>query len=395
MRIGPLSFEAPICLAEESAPASCPVSLFWPIAWTAVPLEQPQPEAACICVPVWVTGAVFVAVAVDSASFSWLTEPSLPPEPIRTGSFVFDAPTWKAEDAEPASCPIVLDWSIDCTPGFVVHPHGEPTPVWLVVCVTGAVFCALAEDVASFDCDTEPPLPGLRTRTERFEFSGLTWVAEDRPIAFCVVSAFCVDDCTPEPPPVCVLPWVVVAVFVALAVEVALFDCDTAPSFPGLRTRTEMFELLGCTWVADEAAAAVWSVDACCCDDWTPPPAGADDCVAPCVVGAAFVDVPVDEASFDCVEPAGAGAAVGAAVAGAAGSVPAAACNAPPRICPTSPDSRPLTTQPQPDAWVWLAFCVVDAVFVAVAFEEASFDCETAPSSPGLSTRTEMFWFDG
>src|SRR5919198_1163867 len=352
MRIGPLSFEAPICLAEESAPASCPVSLFWPIAWTAVPLEQPQPEAACICVPVWVTGAVFVAVAVDSASFSWLTEPSLPPEPIRTGSFVFDAPTWKAEDAEPASCPIVLDWSIDCTPGFVVHPHGEPTPVWLVVCVTGAVFCALAEDVASFDCDTEPPLPGLRTRTERFEFSGLTWVAEDRPIAFCVVSAFCVEDCTPEPPPVCVLPWVVVAVFVALAGRGALFRS-------------------------------------------APPPPGADDCVAPCVVGAAFVDVPVDEASFDCVEPAGAGAAVGAAVAGAAGSVPAAACNAPPRICPTSPDSRPLTTQPQPDAWVWLAFCVVDAVFVAVAFEEASFDCETAPSSPGLSTRTEMFWFDG
>ena len=41
------------------------------------------------------------------------------------------------------------------------------------------------------------------------------------------------------------------------------------------------------------------------------------------------------------------------------------------------------------------AFCVVDAVFAAFADDSASLDCETAPSLPGLSTRTEMFWFDG
>ena len=46
---------------------------------------------------------------------------------------------------------------------------------------------------------------------------------------------------------VCVLVWVGVAVFVASAVEVASFDWSTEPSLPGLRTRTEMFELLGFT----------------------------------------------------------------------------------------------------------------------------------------------------
>jgi hypothetical protein len=148
-----------------------------------------------------------------------------------------------------------------------------------------------------------------------------------------------------------------------------------------------MFELLGWTWVADDAAAAVWSVEASCCDDWTPPAAGAD-CVAACVVGAAFAAVPADAASFDCVE---AGAGAGAAVAGADADCAPAACIAPARTSSIRPDCR----QPHPDASVWFAFCGVAAVFAAVADEDASLDCETEPSSPGLSTRTETFWFDG
>jgi hypothetical protein len=54
-----------------------------------------------------------------------------------------------------------------------------------------------------------------------------------------------------------------------------------------------------------------------------------------------------------------------------------------------------LITHPQPDASAWLVLCVVAAVFDASAVDEASLDCETAPSLPGLSTRTETFWFDG
>jgi hypothetical protein len=34
-------------------------------------------------------------------------------------------------------------------------------------------------------------------------------------------------------------------------------------------------------------------------------------------------------------------------------------------------------------------------VFVAFAEDAAVFVCVTAPSLPGLSTRTEMFWFEG
>ena len=55
----------------------------------------------------------------------------------------------------------------------------------------------------------------------------------------------------------------------------------------------------------------------------------------------------------------------------------------------------PGIAQPQLEASAWVAFCVVDAVLAALADDEASLDCETAPSLPGLSTRTEMFWFDG
>ena len=99
--------------------------------------------------------------------------------------------------------------------------------------------------------------------------------------------------------------------------------------------------------------------------------------------------VPADEASFDWVdEPV-----LGAAVAGAA-AVPAA-CIAPGRTSPAFPDVRPVgMMQPQASS-AWLAFCVVAAVFAAVADDSASFACETAPSLPGLSTRTEMFWFVG
>ena len=80
-----------------------------------------------------------------------------------------------------------------------------------------------------------------------FELLGAIWVAEDLASDPCVVSALCVDDWTPEPPPVWELPCVVAAEFEASADEEAVFDCETAPLSPSLRTRTEIFELLGAT----------------------------------------------------------------------------------------------------------------------------------------------------
>ena len=53
--------------------------------------------------------------------------------------------------------------------------------------------------------------------------------------------------------------WVTGALLAAVAVEVALLDWVTLPFEPGLSTRTEMFELLGSTCSADDAAdAACW-----------------------------------------------------------------------------------------------------------------------------------------
>ena len=52
-------------------------------------------------------------------------------------------------------------------------------------------------------------------------------------------------------------------------------------------------------------------------------------------------------------------------------------------------------SQPHEPLWVWSADWPVRFAFAAVAFESTVLDCETSPLSPGLSTRTEMFWFPG
>ena len=67
-----------------------------------------------------------------------------------------------------------------------------------------------------------------------------------------------------------------------------------------------------------------------------------------------------------------------------------AACIAVPRTSPSLPDAG---VHRQLDA-ACVADCVVDALLLAFAVDEAVFDCDTAPSLPGLSTRTEMFSFD-
>ena len=111
--------------------------------------------------------------------------------------------------------------------------------------------------------------------------------------------------------------------FAAVALESTLFVCSTEPSFPSLRTRTGMFELLAFAWEASESAAAAWSFAA----DWP----------------------------IACVPPA----------------------------------------QPHEPPWVWVADWPVRFAFAAVAFELTALVCVTLPALPGLSTRTEMFWFPG
>jgi hypothetical protein len=214
------------------------------------------------------------------------------------------------------------------------------------------VFVAVAPDSTEFDCLTEPSLPGLRTRTGVFTFFAPVCVAVETAPAACRLPADCfaiwmsVGPLQPHglEPPVgsCEDDWFVELVFDASAVELAEFDWLTEPLSPGLSTRTSMFEFVGSTCLAEEAAPASWAFPADWSEVWTLPP---DPLVV--VVGVAPTD----------------------------GTVEAGA--------------QPQELPPDCD---WSLDWSVEFVFVELAVEPAVFDWVTAPFEPGLSTRTGMFW---
>ncbi len=77
-----------------------------------------------------------------------------------TGSFSFVAPFWSVNARASASWSFVADWP---TPA-------SPSPAWpdRPSADVPFRFPAVASDEASFDCETEPPSPGLSTRTGLF-----------------------------------------------------------------------------------------------------------------------------------------------------------------------------------------------------------------------------------
>ena len=54
----------------------------------------------------------------------------------------------------------------------------------------------------------------------------------------------------------------------------------------------------------------------------------------------------------------------------------------------------PPCTLQEPPAWPWSAFCPVRLAFLAKASEEATFDCETSPSSPCSAPARECSSFE-
>jgi hypothetical protein len=129
---------------------------------------------------------------------------------------------------------------------------------------------------ALFDCVTEPPPPGLSTRTGAFVFDAPVCVAAERAAAACSLPADCVAVCTPvDPAPqhagevplacACEALWSDEFAFDAFALLSTLFDCETEPSFPGLRTRIPTLVLLGWFCTAPDAAPAAWVLVA----DWS------------------------------------------------------------------------------------------------------------------------------
>src|SRR6476660_8779263 len=164
-------------------------------------MKHPHLEDSCVCVAVCVGEATFDALALEEASFSCLSAPSLPPLAIRTGSAELpnepphphsDRPgSWSADDAANAPCQIDDCCPSACTP--------LPACVWFPDCVVGALLAAEADDSASFDCDTVPPFPQLAMRIGPLSFVAPICFAEENPAASWPISLDCPSACTAGP----------------------------------------------------------------------------------------------------------------------------------------------------------------------------------------------------
>jgi hypothetical protein len=384
MPIGPLLFDGSICTAADAARLSWCVSAFWSLDWTPPVPPHPHDDPLCVWVADCGVVAVLPEVAEEAALFVCVSEPAAgargatgagahPQDdpsgapPIEIGSETLPNPDPPQPHSDrPGSCSafeaarlswlVSAFWVLDWTPPVPLQPHEDPLCVWVADCGVVAVLPEVAEEAALLVWLTLPLLPGLNTRTETLLLLGATWVASDSAAECWSVSACWLDDCTPEPPCVWLAVCGVVAVLPEVADEAALFVCDTFPSLPGLKIRTETFSFDGSACVAEDAAPDACSVDASWADDCT---AGADD-AAGCESGAA-------------------------AARTAAGSPLCAAC--------ASPVGG--VAQPHEGDCVWVADCGVVAVLPDVADEAALFDCVTVPSEPGLRTRTTRLSFVG
>ena len=205
------------------------------------------------------------ASADDPTVFACDTLPSLPGLRTRTETEVFDGSICFASDSAVASWPVDADWS-DVWIGVLPpeQPHELPpaavcVPVWLVPAALPAAAC----EPTAFVCDTLPSLPGLSTRIGTLVLLAPYCEASDSAVATWPVDADCVEDWIGLPPPAVWLePCDVLLALPAAAEDPAVFACVTLPSFPGLRTRIEMFVLLGLVCVALDAAAACCEVSA-------------------------------------------------------------------------------------------------------------------------------------
>ena len=123
-----------------------------------------------------------------------MTLPSEPGLSTRTGDASFEGLSWAASDAAKAACPVPAAW-FACW--MAVPPHPQPPACdcdapWVVA----ARLPAFADEAALFDCVTEPPSPGLKTRIETLLFDGLTWFAAESAAAVWSVDACWSDVCT-------------------------------------------------------------------------------------------------------------------------------------------------------------------------------------------------------
>jgi hypothetical protein len=196
--------------------------------------------------------------------------------------------------------------------------------------------------------------------------------------------------------PSCPASCFVEAALSAAACDEASFDWCREPPSPSLQTRTGslVFEAPSCA--VPEAAPAACRVELVWPMAWTrglacsqPHDVPRASCIAVCETGARFAAVADDEASLDCrTDPSLPGLSTRTEMFELLGST-WTACDFAPASCWVPADWVADWT-PLPDC-ACCASCAVPAALPAAAEEEASLDCWTVPSLPGLNTRTEMF----
>src|SRR5262245_33693387 len=162
----------------------------------------------------------------------------------------------------PAFCSESADWPMTCSPPLL--PHLQDVPPWScsAFCFVAFELPASAVDDASFDCETSPSSPGLRTRTAMFSFDGFFCSVVESAAASCSESADCPMTCSPPLPqqllPACSCSAVCSVPFAlpADASEDASLDCDTSPPSPGLSTRTGWLSFDAPCWSVNASASA-------------------------------------------------------------------------------------------------------------------------------------------
>ena len=116
--------------------------------------------------------------------------------------------------------------------------------------------------MALFDCDTEPPLPGLKMRTAMFSFVAPFCSASAELFAPWWLIAPWRAVCVPPPPED---PWladcVVELPLSAAEIPATVLDCSTEPSSPELKIRTLMFVFFApcCFASASESAYCLFA----------------------------------------------------------------------------------------------------------------------------------------
>src|SRR5262245_39811067 len=214
---------------------------------------------------------------------------------FRSGAHSFDEPSWSVAARPSANWLLTSFWPIAWIACGFRHAHEVG---WICVASCFVTFQLIADefDEATFDCETSPSSPWLKTRVgalllpkdgSLLQVHGCSRpppcsVAASAPAPWWFSDSWPVAWMPPSDPQQCprldALPWVwlpcwsVQSTLPATAFDDAVFDCVTEPPSPWLRTRTGAFSFDAPCWIVSPTANASCAFDADCPIAWMPEP---------------------------------------------------------------------------------------------------------------------------